>query len=156
MPDCPPLLYLFLLSIRPIVGIPHIPQRTPPTPIRIQQGIRRRPAIRPRPRREIAKPRIPFHPALLVHPQGRVLHELDVRGQVVEVLVHAELGDPDGQQTASGSINEGGGDVGRIDEREIVRLQEEGLEIVNIVGRGVPVDVDEVESQVLVLLRGIP
>lgn len=134
-------------SIRAIESKIRIPQYTPPAPISIEQHIRG--AIGAG---EVAEPGIALDPGPGVHEGGGVLEELHGGGRVVGALVHAELGDPDGQDGAAGGVDERGRDVGRVQRAQVVGALQVRLEVVDVVGAGVPMDVDEIERQVRFLL----
>lgn len=116
------------ISTSPIVGIIHVAQDTAATTVDVQEIL-----CAGRPVCEIAEPRIPLDPGLRVHPAGGVLEELPDDVLRVRGLVHAELGDPDRVARAA---------------RDRVRLRQVLREVVDVVGRRVPVQVEEVDRQV--------
>lgn len=106
-------------STRPIITPPNLPKSTQPGPISIQQKIRGAPFAP-----KIPKPSIPLDPRGLITPFGRVLQKLLHHRRRVIGTVHSKLGDPDRVAAAAG---------------DVVRLCHVVLEVVDVVGRGVPV-----------------
>lgn len=81
---------------------------------------------------KIAKPSIALDPGGVIAPPGGIAEEILDHGRGIITAIHAELGDPDGIPRATG---------------DIVCLRDVVLEVLDVVGGGVPVEVEEVDGE---------
>lgn len=117
-----------LRSVSTIVIPPHTTQRTQATPICIQQHIGRGIlAVK------VPEPRIPFDPGRLITPPARIAQKILHQRRGVITAIHAKLRDPDGIPPAT---------------RDIIRLRDVVLEVLDVIWAGVPVQVQKVDGEV--------